>query len=180
MSDVTTVIPKLILTKPVPDRDAIFALGWFNSKDGRDTLLKMGNTPQEISTPSLEEERTTIAEFLTLESEGKQKTWMIRHGEVTIGAAWVDLIKNHGVNAPSIHLMIGNSSYRGKGIGRATMNAMITYLKNNGNTIVYSRHLINNEVIDGLSRSLGFVTDGLAYIDENGLEWQNIRLSLEA
>jgi RimJ/RimL family protein N-acetyltransferase len=177
MSDLFTSIPELVLTNPVPERDAPFALSWFEAKTGRDTLLKMGNTPDEITETSLENELTTLEGFLTLENEGKQKTWMLCYGEVTIGAAWIDLIKNHGVEAPSVHLMIGDPSYRGKGIGKAAMNTMITYLKMNGNNTIYSRHLVSNEAVTGLNRSLGFIPDGQNYIDENGLEWQNIKLS---
>ncbi len=180
MSDLSTLIPELVLTSPVPDRDARFALSWFEAESGRDTLLKMGNAPDEITEPSLEDELATLEEFLTLENEGKQKTWMLRYGEITIGAAWIDLIENHGVKAPSVHIMIGDPSYRGKGVGKAAMNTMITYLKRNGNDTIYSRHLVSNEAVTGLSRSLGFVPDEQSYIDENGLEWQNIKLPPES
>ena len=180
MSDLSTTIPELVLTNPMPDRDARFALSWFEAESGRDTLLKMGNAPDEIAEPSLESELATLEEFLTLENEGKQKTWMLRYGEITIGAAWIDLIENHGVKAPSVHLMIGDPSYREKGVGKAAMNTMITYLKKNGEDTVYSRHLVSNEAVTGLNRSLGFAPDGQSYIDENGLEWQNIKLSLKS
>ena len=180
MSDLSTSIPKLVLTSSVPDRDATFALSWFDSETGRDTLLKMGNTPDEITKPSLQGELATLEEFISLENEGKQKTWMLRHGEVTIGAAWIDLVENHGVEAPSVHLMIGDPSYRGKGVGKAVMNTMIAYLKHSGNDTVYSRHLVSNKVVTGLNRSLGFVDDRQSYVDENGLEWQNIKLSLKS
>jgi GNAT superfamily N-acetyltransferase len=180
MSDLSTSIPELVLTNPLPERDAAFALSWFDSEFGRDTLLKMGNAPDEIHEPTLEGELATIKEFLTLESDGKQKTWMMRYGEATIGAAWIDLVESHGVKAPSIHLMIGDPSFRGKGLGRATMSAMINYLKENGNEFIYSRHLVSNEVVTGLNHSLGFSKDGQPYIDNNGLEWQNIKLSLKS
>lgn len=180
MSDLSTSIPELVLTKPLPDRDARFALSWFEAESGRDTLLKMGNAPDEITEPSLEDELATLEEFLTLEDEGKQKTWMLRYGQVTIGAAWIDLIKNHGVEAPSVHLMIGDPLFRGKGVGKAAMYTMLAYLKKNGNDTIYSRHLVSNEAVAGLNYSLGFVADGQSYVDENGLEWQNIKLSSES
>ena len=140
----------------------------------------MGNAPGEITETSLESETATLEEFLTLETEGKQKTWMLRYGEKTIGAAWIDLVKNHGVEAPSVHLVVGDTSFRGKGIGKAAMSTMIGYLKNNSNDTVYSRHLVSNEAVVGLTRSLGFISDGKSYVDENGLEWQNIKLLLES
>jgi RimJ/RimL family protein N-acetyltransferase len=176
--DLHTTITELLLSKPDPDRDASFAFTWFNSVSGRDTLLKMGNAPGEILIPTIEAETATIKEFLTLEDEGKQKTWMLRLGEITIGAAWIDLVQNHGVKAPSVHLMIGDPAYREKGIGTATMHAMIAYLHDRGERVVYTRHLVSNEAVTSLTRSLGFLDDGNAYTDENGLIWQNIRLSL--
>lgn len=177
MTDLSTTIPELVLTKPVPQRDAIFALGWFSSESGLDTLLKMGNAPHEITETSLEHERATLQNFLKLEERGIQRTWMMRYGDGTIGAAWIDLIKNHGVEAPSVHLMVGDPLFRGRGIGRASMKAMIDYLRENGSEYIYSRHLVNNHAVSSLNRSLDFVPDGEAYVDENGLEWQNIKLS---
>ncbi len=137
----------------------------------------MGNSPDEIKQSTIEGEFETIEEFLKLEREGKQKTWMIRYEATTIGAAWIDLIENHGVKAPSVHLMIGDPVYRGKGIGKATMQAMLSYLEQSGYSIIYSRHLSSNEAVIGLNLSLGFQKDGRRYVDENGLEWQNVKLT---
>lgn len=180
MSDLSTSVPELVLTNPVPERDAPFALNWFEGESGRDTLTKMGNPSDQITEPSLEGELATLEQFLLLESEGKQKTWMLRVGEITIGAAWIDLVKNHGVDAPSVHIMIGNPSFRGKGIGRAAMSTMITYLRESGEDTIYSRHLVSNEEVTSLNRSIGFVSNGQSYVDEDGLEWQDIMLSLES
>lgn len=105
-------------------------------------------------------------------------TWMLRYADVTVGAAWIELIENRGVMAPSVHLMIGDSSFRRKGIGKAAMYAMITYLKKNGYGTVHSRHLVSNEAVNGLCRSLGFIPDNQSYTDKDGLEWQNIKLLL--
>jgi len=178
MSDLLTSIPELVMRDPVPGRDASFALNWFTAESGQDTLLKMGNLPSEIEKPTYEGELATLEEFSTLESEGKQKTWMLRYADVTVGAAWIELIENRGVMAPSVHLMIGDSSFRRKGIGKAAMYAMITYLKKNGYGTVHSRHLVSNEAVNGLCRSLGFIPDDQSYTDKDGLEWQNIKLLL--
>lgn len=175
MTTLATAIPELSLSDPLPERDAPFAYEWFKASSGRDTLLKMGNAPHEITESSIESETAIIRDFLVLETEGKQHTWMIRYEDKTIGAAWIELVKNHSVQAPSVHLMIGDPSYRGKGLGRATMNALISYLIDEGATIIYSRHLVNNKIIASLNHSLGFIADGKPYADENGLIWQNIK-----
>ncbi len=139
----------------------------------------MGNAPHEITDTSIEKELATLRAFLSLEERGVQKTWMIRYSEKTIGVAWIDLIENHGVEAPSIHLMIGDPSFRGIGIGRSVMNAMIDYLQKSGRKFIFSRHLVSNDVVTRLNRSIGFIADGESYIDKNGLEWQSIKLSLK-
>lgn len=174
MTDLITSISELQLVAPDPERDAIFAFAWFNQDAGRDTLLKMGNAPSEIETPSLEGERATIQEFIELEQKGIQTTWMMRYASQTIGAAWIDEVVIHGVKAPSIHLMIGDPKYRSKGLGRATLQALLQFLKSRGEELAYSRYLVSNTAIEELLRSIGFVTDGEVYSDENGLEWQHV------
>lgn len=160
MSLIVTEIKELTLDSPDPERDASFAYGWFNSEDGIDTLLRMGNALHEISESTVESERKTIEEFLDLERSGKQKTWMIRWKDETIGAAWIELVENHGVRSPSVHLMIGNSAYRGRGIGYEVMCCMIRHLQNEGYETVYSRHLVSNQAVARLNKKVGFTRDG--------------------
>ena len=169
-----TSLDGLTLERPVPDRDAPFALSWFQASYGYDTLRLMGNAEHEIDTPSLEGEKETIREFLKLEKKGRQITWMLRYEDKTIGAAWIELKKNHGVVPPSVHIMIGDAPYRGRGIGQAALESMVAYAEQVLEAeAVYSRHLASNTVIASLGSGLGFVNDGDAYVDSNGLEWQN-------
>jgi len=177
---IQTSIDELKLEEPDPIRDAPFALGWFEAPHGRETLLLMGNADHEISTPSLAGEQATLREFIDLKAQGKQLTWMIRIDNQTIGAAWIDLLENHSVKSPSIHLMIGAKEYRGRGIGKATMSALIEYVQTHIETpAIYSRHLTTNSVVAAMNRSLGFANDDIPYADENGLEWQNVKLAIQ-
>lgn len=179
MHTLSTSLTGLELVAPDPGRDAQYALKWFSSPNGRETLLLMGNAPNDISDPTLEGETETIEEFLVLEREGKQLTWMIRYDDNTIGAAWIDLIEKHGVRPPSIHIMIGDKSYRGKGIGKACMLSLIEFITDE--TIyktIYSRHLKSNSTVDRMNRSLGFINDGEPYTDSDSLEWQHIKMPL--
>ena len=179
MHKLATTVDGLELVAPIPERDAPFAVEWFSSPSGRETLLLMGNAPEDISPPTLKGETKTIEEFLQLEQEGKQLSWMIRYDDKTLGAAWIELTENHGVQPPSIHIMIGDKSYRGRGIGKATMQALIDYINNETHYgTIYTRHLKNNVVVEAMNRSLGFKNDGRPYIDENGLEWQKIIMHL--
>lgn len=177
MKDIQTPIDGLALVRPDPSRDALFALSWFESPHGRETLILMGNPPYKITTPTLKEEIDRVHEFLKLEKEGKQLTWMIRYDNQTIGAVWLELQDTDNVKSPAFHIMIGDKSYRGKGFGRVIMQAMINYVKDTlKSKVLYSRHLTNNSGIAHLSDSLGFVNDGPPYKDSDELEFQNIKL----
>lgn len=46
---------------------------------------------------------------------------------ITIGAVWIELFENHGVKSPSIHIILGNPEYRGKGVGTLVMKAAMKY-----------------------------------------------------
>lgn len=130
------------LLVPNVERDAPFSLGWFSRSEGRQTLLSMGNAEHEIAESTLEGEKATIQEFIDLEKDKKQITRMIASGGITIGAVWIELFRNHDVEAPSVHIIIGNPTYRGRGIGTSAMKAAINYaIDILGATIIYSRHL---------------------------------------
>ncbi len=167
------------LLPPDPDRDAPFALSWFQRPEGHATLLSMGNAESEIEPSTLEGEMAIMREFISLEQEGKQITRMIIVDQKTIGVVWIELFQNHHVLPPSIHIMIGNPDYRGKGIGKTAMQAAVKYVKDTLKLkIIHSRHLANNTPVINLNKSLGFKEDGVPYIDDNGLVWQNIKISL--
>ncbi len=167
------------LIVPDVERDAVFALGWFDRPEGKQTLLSMGNAEHEISAPTIDGEKETIRQFIQLESDDKQITRMISVDNKTIGAVWVELYHNHSVQPPSVHIIIGNPEYRGKGIGASVMKSAIDYAnKVLGYQTIYSRHLVSNQAIVAVNNTLGFENDGVSYTDENGLTWQNVKLEL--
>lgn len=167
------------LLKPEVDRDTPFAHSWFTRPEGHATLLSMGNSENEIEPSTLEGERAIMQEFIDLEDSGKQITRVIVADGKTIGVVWIELFENHGVKSPSIHIMIGNPDYRGKGIGRSAMQSAINYIRDVLKLkTVYSRHLADNIAVTKLNESLGFKKDGAAYKDSDGLAWQNIVLAV--
>lgn len=179
MSKIRTSVDGLFLVDPNPIRDAPFALSWFKAPYGRETLLLMGNAEHEINTLSLKSEMQTLEAFIDLKERNEQLTWMLQVDDKTIGVAWIELIENHSVYPPSVHLMIGDKEYRGRGIGKATMAAIIEHIKKNIKTsVIYSRHLKCNTVVAAMNQRLGFLNDGDSYIDKNGLEWQNVKLAI--
>lgn len=171
-SDIQLLIPSV-------ERDAVFAHAWFARPEGRATLLAMGNAEHEITDMTLEDHRAIMQDFLDLERDGKQITRAIVCDTKTVGLVWLELYENHGVKAPSIHIMIGDPEYRGKGIGRIAMQSMLGYARDTLKyEMIYTRHLANNLPVAKLNEALGFVKDSKAYTDENGLEWQNIKQTL--
>lgn len=180
MRDIQTDIPDISLVTPNPERDAPFALNWFVSKFGKETLLLMGNAENEIEPSTLESETKIIGEFIELEKDNKQLTWMIRDQDKTIGATWIELADTPDVKSPAIHIMIGDKEYRGKGIGRSVINEMLQYLDTDLRANdVYSRHLASNEAAKKLLESCGFGNDGEVYSDSNDLNWQNVHLRIQ-
>lgn len=168
--------PNIQLLPPDVQRDAVFAHAWFTRPEGRATLRSMGNAEHEIGDMTLEDHQQIMQEFLDFERNGKQITRVITADGKTIGIVWIELYENHGVKAPSIHIMIGDPDYRGKGIGRGAMESMLDYARDTLKyETVYTRHLANNLPVAKLNKTLGFVKDGEKYTDKNGLEWQNIK-----
>ncbi len=171
--------PSIRLLPPDIDRDVPFALSWFQRPEGHATLLSMGNAEHEIAPSTTESETAIIGEFIKFEKQQKQITRMIVVDDMTIGVVWIELEENHNVRPPSIHIMIGNPDYRGKGIGKSVMQAAINYIKNTLHLdTIYSRHLVDNIAVANLNESVGFEKDGLAYTDNNGLVWQNIKIDI--
>ena len=168
----------LELVAPNPTRDAPFALAWFDSPDGKDTLLKMGNAESEIETRTLEGEYSILEEFIRLEQDSKQITRMIRLKDRTIGAVWIGLEDTEHLKAPALHIMIGDPSSRGMGIGKVVMEAMLNFAQTQLHVnVVYSRHLTSNRVIAKVNDYLGFQKDGNPYTEKNGQIFQNVRLN---
>lgn len=164
------------LLAPDVERDAPFALDWFSQAEGRQTLLSMGNAVHEIEESTLDGEKMKIQEFIDLERNKRQITRMIVVDDITIGAVWIELFENHGVKAPSVHIIIGNLNYRGRGIGTSAMQAAIHYAMHDlGANTAYSRHLASNKTIVAVNRKLGFKVDGSVYEDDNGLVWQKVK-----
>jgi len=176
MTEIYSSLETLVFVKPNPVEHASFTLSWFESDDGHETLLLMGNAEHEIGIPSLQSETEILQDFISLEQKNEQITWMIEFNGKIIGVAWIELVENHSVKSPSVHLMIGDKRYRGMGIGKATMLSLVDYIKNNISTdIIYSRHLKSNIVVAKMNQKLAFKNDGMSYIDDNNLEWQNVK-----
>jgi GNAT superfamily N-acetyltransferase len=176
LRELATSLPDLSLVRPNLAKDAHQAVEWLQGPAGRDTLRLMGNTEAQNKPSTLSEEHNRLRDFITSTTED---TWMLRYQGKTIGAIWLSFEASDYLQAPSIRIMIGDPTVRGRGIGGAAVTALIEQLAQAGKTeYLYSRYLIGNTGSATLLARLGFTHDGNTYHDRDGLEFQNVRLAL--
>jgi len=177
MKELDTSMPELKLVTPDVDRDAPISVGWLEGEGGKNTLRLMGNADKDIKPTDLEAERRRIKGFLSTKD---QIYWAIQYHGKTVGSVWVDLKKTKHLPAPAIHMMIGDPTVRGKGIGSNVADAVITYLAKEGQyDHLYSRHLVYNQAATASLKRTGFIKLDEPYKDEERLEWQNVSLWLK-
>jgi RimJ/RimL family protein N-acetyltransferase len=161
----------LKLVKPDVERDVPISINWLKGEIGKQTLRLMGNVVDDNYKSDAQEEINRYKDFLTKED---QLNWMIEHEGQVIGTVWADLVEKNNVKAPSVHILIGDVSARGKGVGIIAEGAVVDYLKQQGFDTIYSRALISNKKMMHIAiDKLGYKKDGEAYVDKDGLVWQN-------
>lgn len=170
-----TSLPEVRLVPPNIDRDAELGVQWLKGNSGRDTLRMMGVIDSENKSSTLKEERKRVQDFI---SRDDQLNWMIEYNNQVVGAVWADLLPTEFLPSPAVHIMVGDPLVRGKGLGKATISAVVDYLKQTGVKSVYSRHLVENKVSSHLLSSIGFTDLGKTYKDSDGLNWQNVSLTI--
>lgn len=163
--------PNVHLVEPELERDAQLGVQWLHGDIGRNTLQLMGVSDEENKPTTLEQEKQRVAEFI---EKPDQLNWMIEYEGKVVGSIWVDLEQKDSVPSPAIHIMIGDPSVRGKGIGFSATSKVVEYLEELGNKSIYSRHLTKNTGARSLLDTLGFKNAGEPYSDDDGLEWQNV------
>lgn len=167
----TTRLSHLKLVAPDIDRDAPVSVGWLAGPAGRQTLELMGVPPAGNHASSLAVERKRVRDFI---DRTNQLNWMMQLGDDIVGSIWVDLDANEGLEPPALHLMVGDSAYRQRGLGQAALTAVVEFLRNQGYTRLYSRHLVTNQASAKLLQSAGFKPAEETYSDVDGRLWQNV------
>lgn len=172
--ELETNSPDIRLVRPDVERDAALGVEWLSGEKGKETMRLMGVNMDTFQEPTLEAEKERVTEFLTKTDE---LNWMIEKEGKVVGSIWVKLTDHETVPAPSIHLMIGDPTARGGGVGSESMKAVLNWLiTDQRNEQVYSRYMTTNEGSAHLLAKLGFETTGEIYSDNDGLEWQNTQL----
>ncbi len=161
------------LVEPNIERDAQKGVEWLSGELGKQTLQSMGVPEDGIQPTTLNEEIERVKDFI---EKPDQLNWMIAVNGEVVGSVWADLTPTEHLQAPSVHIMIGEPSARGEGTGAASVKSVIHYLLSQGYSEVYSRHLTSNKGASKLLSELGFVGDGSEYTDRDSLEWQNVKL----
>jgi RimJ/RimL family protein N-acetyltransferase len=170
-----TINTNILLVEPDIERDAQLGQQWLEGELGRNTLKLMGVADKHNQATTLGQEKERVRDFI---KNADQLNWMIQLDHKVVGSIWVDLKSKDKVPAPGLHIMIGDPIARSKGVGSASAMAVIDYLKQQAETAVYSRTLVNNTAAKKFLKSIGFVPEGEPYTDEDGLEWQNAALHL--
>lgn len=163
------------LVEPHIERDAALGVQWLEGEIGRSTLSLMGVAEKDNQPSSLDKERERVKGFI---ENDNQLNWMIQLDEKVVGTIWVDLKPTKEVLAPAVHIMIGDPESRGRGIGAASMSAVIGYLEQQGEEKIYSRVLAKNTVASKLLSDNGFQPLGDTYTDSDDLQWQNVVLNV--
>jgi ribosomal protein S18 acetylase RimI-like enzyme len=171
-----TADPDIHLIEPDIERDAQLGVAWLNGQVGRKTLELMGVPDKDNKPSSLENERGRVRDFIDRED---QLNWMIEANNNVVGSIWVNLESTNEVPGPAVHIMIGNPEARGRGIGDTVTKAVINYLREQGNSKIYSRRLISNDNAAKLLSQNGFVELDSPYTDRDGLTWQNVVLDMQ-
>lgn len=167
--------PDVLLIEPNLERDAPLGVEWINCSEGYKTLQLMGVTEKDNKPTTLEHEQRRVQDFI---ANPNQLNWMISLDSKVVGCVWADIYDTEYLKSPSVHIMIGDTSTRGKGAGTATIGTVLEYLKQQGYKKVYSRYLIINNGSKKLLTKMGFYNDGSSYEDSDRLVWQNVIMKL--
>ena len=168
--------PSVHLIEPELERDAQLSVQWLHGDIGRNTLQLMGVSEEDNKPTTLEQEKQRVTEFI---ENPDHLNWMIEYNGKVVGSIWVDLEPKDSVPSPAIHIMIGDLSVRGKGVGFSATSKVAGYLEEQGNKSIYSRHLTKNNGARSLLETLGFKDMDEPYIDQDGLEWQNVQKQID-
>jgi RimJ/RimL family protein N-acetyltransferase len=162
------------LIEPNVERDVELSVKWLSWASGRESL-SMLNTKSD-GKPSVDLETERIEGFINRQD---QINWMIEHNGEVVGAIWVDLKPSEVIEAPIACLMIGEKESRGKGVGTIATQAVVDWLKGQGEKVVYSqRVLLKNERSLQMLAKLGFEKFGEPFRDDNGELCQNFKKDL--
>lgn len=163
----------LMLINPNVDRDAPIATKWMQGSVGQRTQRSMGIPPQDIHEHTLAESRDLFEYFISTQDE---IVWTIQYKGKIGGVVEVGMNIAPEEQGPSLSIMVGDVSLRGKGVGSRAMRRVIEYLFAKGYSEVNARYLIDNDASRAMNKSVGMQETGRSYVDEDGLEWQNVRV----
>ena len=165
----------IALVAPNVDRDSENGVRWMSGSVGHKTQELMGIASSDIHDHTIEEEQKLIQRFIDTDDE---IVWMVEVDDNVIGVIEVGLKISPQENGPSLSVMIGDPDFRGKGIGKKAMVAVIDYLASQGYSEVNARHISSNHASRAMNTSIGFINVGDEYVDEDGIRWQNVRKEL--
>lgn len=162
----TTLVPIDI------ERDAPHGVVWLEGNAGHETLRRMGVADANNHASTLEQERSRLQKII---ADKNELAWMIQQDGQIVGIVEVHFDSFENIPGPNVAIMIGDSAFRGHGIGTEVIRAVQTYLYESQKVNkLFARHLTDNTASAAMLRGLGFIDSGPIYQDSNGLQWQNM------
>jgi RimJ/RimL family protein N-acetyltransferase len=158
-----------------PRRDSELAESWINAPGGARMLQLMGLLVPDNYKTTISSEFNRLTEIVNNPNED---SWMIEFNGVIIGIVMLDKKGNPEISAPNVSIMIGDASLRGQGIGSKVINVIIKKCINNKYKVLYARTLTHNEISQKMLKKVGFIPYGPIYTDEDGLIWQNYKITI--
>lgn len=158
-----------------PERDGRLAAGWINAPGGAQMLQLMGMLVPDDFTTTVDDEQNRLTE---IKDSPNELAWMVSYDNRVIGIVELHTKDVDGLSAPHLSIMIGAADIRGKGVGTEVIRQLIGIATAAGYKKLYARALTRNVASHRMMMKAGFVLDGGAYIDDDGLNWQNYLLDL--
>lgn len=121
--------------------------------DYLEQLLEAGFTQREAS---LNIERNKSSLFVEGSPIGDQRLFDVMDDDVLVGRLWLAKIDDQGANEWFVYDVIIDQKFRGRGLGRSTMQAAEDDVRSQGGTKLTLNVFGPNTVARGLYQSMGY------------------------
>lgn len=121
--------------------------------DYLEQLLEAGFTQREAS---LNIERNKASLFVEGSPIGDQRLFDVMDDDVLVGRLWLAKIDDQGANEWFVYDVIIDQKFRGRGLGRSTMQAAEDDVRSQGGTKLTLNVFGPNTVARGLYQSMGY------------------------
>ena len=160
---------------PNPKIHAHESIKWLTGENGRENMRLMGCLVDGDFMPRLKDEVRRLKSMLKSKTE---YMLMIEHRGKVVGQLELWTQQLDKVPTPSVSILIGCPSMRGKSIGSEVLSAAHKILESVGFGSCHTRALMANQLSNSFYTKNGYKKSGSPYHDNFGLIWQNYSIQL--